>query len=97
MDHGHSYRTTSATFLAGLPLTLVSGDFTLVHGSLREPVWEYLLDAEQAEAQFALPDDAVQPDRALAPPVLGRGATGPRPAFRRAAEGSSITASASAA
>jgi diadenosine tetraphosphatase ApaH/serine/threonine PP2A family protein phosphatase len=41
-------------FLAGLPLTAIAGDFTLVHGSLREPAWEYLLDAEQAEAQFAL-------------------------------------------
>lgn len=41
-------------FLRDLPQTAIAGDFTLVHGSLREPVWEYLLDAEQAEAQFAL-------------------------------------------
>jgi len=41
-------------FLLDLPLTAVAGDFTLVHGSLREPAWEYLLDAEQAAAQFAL-------------------------------------------
>jgi predicted phosphodiesterase len=47
-------------FLLDLPLTLITGDpdgpdgFTLVHGSLREPAWEYLLEAEQAEAQFAL-------------------------------------------
>ncbi len=40
-------------FLAGLPLTLVSGDFSLAHGSLRDPVWEYLLTPEQADAQFA--------------------------------------------
>jgi diadenosine tetraphosphatase ApaH/serine/threonine PP2A family protein phosphatase len=40
-------------FLAELPLTTVSGDFTLVHGSLRDPVWEYLLSTEQADAQFA--------------------------------------------
>ena len=57
---------TERAFLADLPLTLVLGGpdvptaadrprgFTLVHGSLREPVWEYLLDAEQAAAHFAL-------------------------------------------
>lgn len=42
------------TFLLDLPLTAIERDFTLVHGSLREPVWEYLLDAEQAATQFEL-------------------------------------------
>lgn len=41
------------TFLAALPLTLVTGEFSLAHGSLRDPVWEYLLTPEQADAQFA--------------------------------------------
>ena len=47
-------------FLGALPPTLVVGDphgpkgFTLVHGSLRAPAWEYLLDAEAADAHFAL-------------------------------------------
>jgi diadenosine tetraphosphatase ApaH/serine/threonine PP2A family protein phosphatase len=41
-------------WLGGLPLTAVEGDWTLVHGSLRAPEWEYLLDGEQAAAQFAL-------------------------------------------
>ncbi len=41
-------------FLRGLPMTAVEGDFTLVHGSLREPEWEYLLSGEQALAQFEL-------------------------------------------
>lgn len=41
-------------WLGGLPLTAISGDWTLAHGSLRAPEWEYLLDEEQAEAQFAL-------------------------------------------
>ncbi|MEX2246768.1 MAG: metallophosphoesterase family protein [Dehalococcoidia bacterium] len=40
-------------FLALLPLTRVEGAFTLVHGSLRAPEWEYLLTPEQAEAQLA--------------------------------------------
>ncbi len=41
-------------FLSGLPLTTTSGDFTLVHGSLREPLWEYLLSEESALATFQL-------------------------------------------
>ena len=41
-------------FLGALPPTLVVGSFTLVHGSLRAPAWEYLLDAEAADAHFAL-------------------------------------------
>ncbi len=41
-------------FLSGLPLTATSGDFTLVHGSLREPLWEYLLNEESALATFKL-------------------------------------------
>jgi len=47
-------RTEERDFLASLPLTRVEGGFTLVHGSLRSPVWEYLLSAEQADAHFAL-------------------------------------------
>src|SRR5205823_2951556 len=41
-------------YLSSLPLTRTSGDFTLVHGSLRSPEWEYLLEPDQAAAHFAL-------------------------------------------
>jgi len=41
-------------FLAELPLVRIEGAFTLVHGSLRSPEWEYLLTAAQAAAHFAL-------------------------------------------
>lgn len=41
-------------FLGGLPLTRIEGTFTLVHGSLRSPEWEYLLSPEQAAAHLAL-------------------------------------------
>jgi predicted phosphodiesterase len=41
-------------YLLSLPLTQILGDFTLVHGTLRFPEWEYLLTAEQADAQFDL-------------------------------------------
>jgi len=40
--------------LAGLPLTREAGAFTLVHGSLRDPVWEYVTSQPQAEATLAL-------------------------------------------
>lgn len=41
------------SYLKDLPLKLHRGDFTLVHGSPREPIWEYLLSVESAEANFA--------------------------------------------
>ncbi len=39
-------------WLASLPLVRIEGEFTLVHGSLRAPEWEYLVDDEAADAQF---------------------------------------------
>jgi diadenosine tetraphosphatase ApaH/serine/threonine PP2A family protein phosphatase len=41
-------------WLARLPLTQTREPFTIVHGSLREPEWEYLLDEEAASGHFAL-------------------------------------------
>jgi diadenosine tetraphosphatase ApaH/serine/threonine PP2A family protein phosphatase len=35
-------------WLASLPETRVEGDFTLVHGSPRDPIWEYLLSVPAA-------------------------------------------------
>ncbi|MGE0057373.1 MAG: metallophosphoesterase [Dehalococcoidia bacterium] len=40
------------TWLRGLPQTHVEADFTLVHGSLRDPVWDYLLSPSLAEVNF---------------------------------------------
>lgn len=40
--------------LASLPLTLSAEGFTLFHGSLRDPVWEYVLSAAQALATLRL-------------------------------------------
>ncbi|MDH7490680.1 MAG: metallophosphoesterase family protein [Anaerolineae bacterium] len=39
-------------FLAQLPERLVIGQFTLVHGSPRYPVWEYILQPSVARANF---------------------------------------------
>jgi len=82
-------------FLGGLPLTTIAGapdgphGFTLVHGSLREPMWEYLLDSEQAEAQFALQTTPYS--------LIGHShipfwveERGGHPSFHRAADGTSI-------
>ena len=41
-------------YLAGLPEVRTEGDFTHVHGSLRDPVMEYLLSEPAALATFAL-------------------------------------------
>ncbi len=40
-------------FLGELPLRLEFHDFTLVHGSPRDPVWEYVITAAAATASFS--------------------------------------------
>ena len=39
-------------YLKSLPLSIGQGDFTLVHGSPREPLWEYVLSIEVAKVNF---------------------------------------------
>jgi len=40
-------------YLDSLPLVIEKSDFTLVHGSPREPIWEYLLSTDAAEENLA--------------------------------------------
>lgn len=40
-------------WLKHLPRTLEVGDFTLAHGSPRDPVWEYVTEPRQAAGSFA--------------------------------------------
>jgi diadenosine tetraphosphatase ApaH/serine/threonine PP2A family protein phosphatase len=40
--------------LDGLPETAQQGDFTLCHGTLRDPIWEYMDDGDAALAHLAL-------------------------------------------
>ena len=40
-------------YLKGLPLVIEKDDFTLVHGSPREPIWEYILSIGNATENFA--------------------------------------------
>ena len=39
-------------YLEGLPLSLCRDDFTIVHGSPREPIWEYILSTSSARSNF---------------------------------------------
>ncbi len=43
---------SSRTYLNGLSSSLQQGDFFLAHGSPREPVWEYIMDANTAHRNF---------------------------------------------
>ncbi len=40
-------------YLESLPLVIQKEDFTLVHGSPREPIWEYLISIGNAKQNFA--------------------------------------------
>jgi predicted phosphodiesterase len=51
---GEQLSEAERRYLLALPLTQMARDFTLVHGTLREPEWEYLLTGEQAQMQFEL-------------------------------------------
>jgi len=40
-------------YLESLPVVIQKEDFTLVHGSPREPIWEYLISVSSAKENFA--------------------------------------------
>jgi len=40
-------------YLANLPLVISEGNFTLAHGSPREPIWEYLVSIHVARVSFS--------------------------------------------
>ena len=44
--------TETREWLAALPLQMVEGSFTLVHGSPRDPTWEYIFTAETARVNM---------------------------------------------
>jgi predicted phosphodiesterase len=49
----HTQEATRA-YLAGLPEVRSEGEFTLVHGTLRQPLWEYMTTRSTAEAHLRL-------------------------------------------
>ena len=44
--------TTDRVYIKSLPLVIEREDFTLVHGSPRQPVWEYVLSISTAKENF---------------------------------------------
>ncbi len=42
----------TVAFLENLPSSTIMGDFTLAHGSPRQPVWEYVMDPRIANLNF---------------------------------------------
>ena len=49
---GNNLTDTDKEYLEFLPPSLNESDFTLVHGSPREPIWEYLFSVETAMENF---------------------------------------------
>ena len=49
----------SKRYLAGLPERRVEGELTAVHGSPRDPIWEYVVSADVARANFAAFDTRI--------------------------------------
>ena len=54
---------TTLAWLASLPERRVEGEFTLVHGSPREPLWEYLYSVPAARAALRCLRDPLLPRR----------------------------------
>jgi len=44
--------SSNLEYLEALPRSLIEEDFTLVHGSPRHPIWEYILNPSIAQANF---------------------------------------------
>lgn len=51
---GETISSDTRTWLSALPQRRIEGDFTLVHGSPRDPLWEYVFSVSVARANFAL-------------------------------------------
>jgi predicted phosphodiesterase len=49
---GQQLNEEEIDYLAHMPLMVTEGDFTLVHGSPREPIWEYLVSTSIAKVSF---------------------------------------------
>lgn len=48
----HQLNPDDIDYLASLPLVLEERDFTLAHGSPRDPIWEYVLSVSLAQENF---------------------------------------------
>ena len=59
MTHREWLSAEERDFLAGLPQVEHAAGVTLVHGSLRDPVWEYVWDARTAYASLVFAESAL--------------------------------------
>jgi diadenosine tetraphosphatase ApaH/serine/threonine PP2A family protein phosphatase len=59
MTHREWLSAEQRDFLAGLPQIEHASGVTLVHGSLRDPVWEYVWDARTAHASLVFAESAL--------------------------------------
>ncbi len=50
---GQQLSSADVEYIENLPLVIEDDDFTLVHGSPREPIWEYLVSNSIARENFA--------------------------------------------
>jgi len=50
---GQQLSSSDVEYLENLPTVIQEDDFTLVHGSPREPIWEYLISISTARENFA--------------------------------------------
>ncbi len=50
---GQQLRPGDIQYLENLPMVIQKEDFTLVHGSPRQPIWEYLISVSSAKENFA--------------------------------------------
>ena len=48
----HTLKPENLAYLRSLPSKITFEDFTLAHGSPRQPVWEYVLDLQTADVNF---------------------------------------------
>jgi diadenosine tetraphosphatase ApaH/serine/threonine PP2A family protein phosphatase len=77
-------------FLAALPRTHVEGDVTFAHGSIRDPVWEYLLTPEQALVQLELQTTTYSMVGHSHLPFVFEASRDGMPGLRRASDGTTL-------
>lgn len=82
-DEGRAY-------LQVLPESVKDGDFTLVHGTLRVPIWEYLLSGEQARDQLDLQETPYSLVGHSHIPFVTRAGTGDLPVLEYLEDGRTV-------
>ncbi len=87
---GEQLSEEAQAYLQDLPLVVREGDFTLVHGTLRWPEWEYLLSSEQARAHFDIQDTPYSLVGHSHVPFVCREQEGDLPKLRPVADGERI-------